>query len=74
MSLLLKVVAELVDPAMASLELGPCDMAESFQSRQSGPPYSPDVFLRGEPDRKTQKSYSSPFPETPRCSIAGPEM
>ncbi len=36
MSLLLKVVAELVDPAMASFELGPCDLAESFQSRQSG--------------------------------------
>jgi hypothetical protein len=28
MSLLLKVVAELIDPVMASFELGPCDMAE----------------------------------------------
>jgi hypothetical protein len=28
MSLLLKVVAEVIDPVMASFELGPCDMAE----------------------------------------------
>jgi hypothetical protein len=28
MSLLLKVVAEALDPAMASFELGPCDLAE----------------------------------------------
>jgi hypothetical protein len=28
MSLLLKVVAEIIDPVMASFELGPCDLAE----------------------------------------------
>jgi hypothetical protein len=31
MSLLLKVVAELIDPVMASFELGPCDMAEQVK-------------------------------------------
>jgi hypothetical protein len=29
MSLLLKVVAEVIDPVMASFELGPCDMTVS---------------------------------------------
>ena len=28
MSLLLKVVAEVIDPVVAFFELGPCDMAE----------------------------------------------
>jgi hypothetical protein len=28
MSLLLKVVAEIIDPVMAPFEVGPCDLAE----------------------------------------------
>jgi hypothetical protein len=35
MLLLLKVVAEVIDPVMASFELGPCDMAE--QDKRASP-------------------------------------
>ena len=36
MSLLLKVVAEGIDPVMASFELGPCDIAQKNKGSGTG--------------------------------------
>jgi hypothetical protein len=60
MSLLLKVVAEVIGPMMASFELRPCDLAEQDSLRPESSQEHPPGSIGGVPSATLRTSSSTP--------------